>query len=274
MPDLLIHSMSEFADTIILPALDIAGARHIVEIGAEYGGMTRRLAERAAGNGGTLTSVDPAPKDEMLAWVGSCGLPIRLVRELSLAALPALAQVDAWLVDGDHNWYTVYCELLGIEAACRRDGRPMLVFLHDIGWPNGRRDMYYAPDQIPEDYRHAYDYAGGTVPGRDELVVDRGFRSAGGFALALHQGGPRNGVLTAVEDFIGHVHGQGRTLAFAEVPAVFGLGILFDQDAPWSESLGLHLLPYHDNALLRALEANRLANYLRVIEMQDERAAA
>jgi hypothetical protein len=264
--------MSEFSD-IILGALDLAGAEQIVEIGAEYGGMTKLLAERAVANGGALTSIDPAPKLEMLGWAATCGLPIRLVQELSLAVLPGLANVDAWLVDGDHNWFTVYHELLAIDAACRRDGKPMLVILHDIGWPVGRRDMYYAPDQIPADHLHPHDFDGGTVPGTDALLPHQGFRGMGHFALARHEGGPRNGVLTAVEDFIEHVHAQGRTLAFAEIPAVFGLGILFDQDAPWSEALGQHVLPFHDNALLRALETNRLANYLRVIELQDERAA-
>jgi hypothetical protein len=32
------------------------------------------------------------------------------------------------------------------------------------------------------------------------------------------------------------------------------------------------LLPYHQNKLLRSLEANRLVNYLRIIEIQDEAA--
>jgi hypothetical protein len=91
----------------------------------------------------------------------------------------------------------------------------------------------------------------------------------GHFAWALHEGGPRNGVLTAIEDFVSELHEAGRTLAFAELPAVFGLGVLFDQDAPWSEALGQHLLPYHANPLLRALEETRLASYLRVLDLQD-----
>jgi len=109
-----------------------------------------------------------------------------------------------------------------------------------------------------------------VLPGIDAPVPGRGFRGMGHFAWARHEGGPRNGVLTAIEDFIA---GSTRALAFAEIPAVFGLGILFDADAPWSEPLGQLMLPYHQNALIAALETNRLANYLRVIEMQDEIAA-
>ena len=61
----------------------------------------------------------------------------------------------------------------------------------------------------------------------------------------------------------------GRNLAYAHVPAVFGLGILFDADAPWAAQLAQHVAPFHNNPLLASLEENRLRNYLKVIEMQD-----
>ena len=263
MPDLLIHSMSEFSD-IILGALQIAGATEIVEIGAEYGGMTFTLADYAAAQGGRLTSIDPTPKPEFLDWL-KVNPAVRHLARPSLEALPEVGGVDAWLIDGDHNWYTVYHELKAIDAACRRDGKPLLAFLHDVEWPSGRRDMYYAPDQIPAEYRQPYDYDAGAVPEFAGLLPGRGFRGMGNFAWALVEGGPRNGVLTAVEDFIDEQSEQGRNLAFCQVPAVFGLGILFDMDAEWSQALAEFVVPYHDNRLLRSLETNRLANFLTVI---------
>ncbi len=271
MPDLLIHSMSEFSD-IILTGLAIADAREIVEIGAEFGGMSRQLAAHASSAGGRLTSVDPSAKPQFLEWVAA-NPHVRHVVEPSHVALDHLGPADAWVVDGDHNWFTVYHELHAIDRICRANDRPMLVFLHDIGWPCARRDLYYAPDQIPAEHRHRFAYDGGVVPGFGGLLPDGGFRGNGQFACALHEGGPRNGVLTAIEDFLANLYSEGRTLAFAEIPAVFGLGVLFSEDAPWSEALGQHLLPYHDNALLAALERNRLANYLKVIEYQDRDAA-
>lgn len=268
MPDLLIHSMSEFAD-IIFDAIGTAEARDIVEIGAEYGGMSKLLADHAARVGGSLTSIDPAAKPEFIEWIATQPETLRHIAEPSLAALPQVGRADAWLIDGDHNWYTVYHELHAIDRNCRDHGRPMLAFLHDIGWPSGRRDMYYAPDQIPAEHRHPYSYDGRAVPGFAGLVAEGGFFGHGHFAWAAHEGGPRNGVLTAVEDFLADLHRQGRTMAFAEVPAVFGLGVLFSEDAPWSEALGQAILPYHQHPLLASLEANRLANYLRVIELQE-----
>lgn len=270
MPDLLIHSMAEFRD-IILPCLAVAEARNIVEVGAEYGGMTHLLADHAAGMGGTLTSIDPMPKPEFVEWAAA-NSAVRHVAELSLAAIPACEDTDAWIVDGDHNWYTVYHETHAIAGRARADGKPLLVFFHDICWPSGRRDMYYAPDTIPAEYRHPHSFDAGAFPGHSDLFMGRGFRGMGSFAWATHEGGPRNGVLTGIEDFLKDEAGAGRDYMFAEVPAVFGLGVLFATDAPWSQAVAEIVLPYHDNALLRRLEENRLVNYLTVIDAQDRAA--
>lgn len=270
MANLLIHSMSEFAD-IILEAMRLADARSVAEVGAEYGGMSARLAEHVAARGGSLTSIDPSPKPEFLSWVA--GAPhVRHVAEPSLEALGGLSGVDAWVIDGDHNWYTVYHELKQVEANNLRDGKPMLAFLHDVAWPCGRRDFYYAPQRIPAEYRHAYDYQGGIFPGSSQPVAGRGFRGMGQFAVATHEGGPRNGVMTAIEDFLAEAKAEGRDYAFAEVPAVFGLGVVFSADAQWSEQVAALLLPYHRNRLIASLEENRLANYLTVLEWQDRAA--
>lgn len=267
MPDLLIHSMSEFAD-IILPALHIAGAREIVEIGAEFGGMSQLLADHAAESGGRLTSIDPCPKAEFLDWVG--GTPaVNHVAEMSLPAIPHVAQADAWVIDGDHNWYTVFHELTAVREVCRRDGTPMLAFLHDIAWPWARRDLYYAPETIPEAYRHPHCFDSGVTLDDPGVRRGRGFRGHGQFAVALHEGGPRNGVLTGIEDFLEAELAEGRELGFAEIPGVFGLGVIFALDAEWSAALADHLLPLHQNRLLATLERNRLANYLKVIDLQD-----
>jgi hypothetical protein len=267
MPDLLIHSMAEFAD-IILPAFELADVSHVVEIGAEYGGFSGMVADHLAARGGRLTSIDPAPKPQFESWLAARP-HVRHVAQPSLEAIDDMAAVDAWLIDGDHNWYTVTHELAAIDRVTRADGRPLLAFLHDIHWPSGRRDMYYAPERIPAEHRHPYSYDGGALPDHPGLIANGGFRGMGHFAWAAHEGGRRNGVLTAVEDFMAEQLEAGRELGFAEVPAVFGLGVLFDLDAPWSAALAEHVLPYHDNRLLKTLERNRLDNYLRVIALQD-----
>ncbi len=71
--------------------------------------------------------------------------------------------------------------------------------MHDVGWPYGRRDLYYAPDQIPEEFRQPYRRAG-MRPG------PRSCSSTGGInptmCNAELEGGPRNGVMTALDDFL------------------------------------------------------------------------
>ena len=270
MPHLLIHSMSEFSD-IIIDAMATANVRTICEIGAEFGGMSMTLANYAAQAEGALISVDPAPKAEFLDWIAQSP-QVRHIAKPSLEAFADVSDVDAWVIDGDHNWFTVYHELRNVDALCKRDGKPFLAFLHDVAWPAARRDMYYAPDQIPAEFRQPFDYEGGTFPGQPVLLPRRGFRGMGQFAMAILEGGPRNGVKTAVEDFIDEQNAAGREMAYAEVPAVFGLGVLFDLDAPWSAAVADLLVPYHENKLIASLERNRLENYLTVLDWQDRAA--
>jgi hypothetical protein len=272
--DLLIHSMTEFS-SVIQQIIERAGARQIAEIGAEFGGMSQLLADHCAANEGTLTSIDPAPKVEFVDWAASCP-HVTHVAATSLSAMPKLSQIDAWMIDGDHNYYTVFNELKLADEACRRDGKPLLAVLHDTDWPCARRDMYYAPETIPAEHRHPHSYEAGVTLGNDGCLRNRGMRGVGAFAWALRAGGPKNGVLTAIEDFMEQAQSDdgadGRMLLYAHIPAVFGLGVLFDASAEWAEDVAGIVLPYHENELIASLERNRLRNYLTVIEWQDRQA--
>lgn len=267
MSDLLIHSMSEFS-SLILPCLDEAGVRDIAEIGSEFGGMSKMLAQRAEEKGGTLTCMDPEPADGFADWAATHD-HVRHIAMPSLDALKTAEPADAWFVDGDHNYYTVFHELAVIDAVQKAADRPLLAFLHDVSWPCARRDFYYAPDRIPAGWRHPHSFDHGVRLGEDGVHQERGLRGMGAFAVALEAGGPRNGVLTAVEDFLREADTEDRPLYYVHVPAVLGLGIIFDASAPWSAKLAEFLLPYHANPLIARLEENRLRNWLEVIEWQD-----
>ncbi len=263
----MIHSMAEFA-SLILPCLDEAGAKDIVEIGSEHGGLSQMLAQRAQKLRGSLICIDPQPAPEFIQWAGEN----EAVHHVALPSLEALKQVrpaDAWFIDGDHNYYTVYHELREIDALQRAAERPFLVFLHDVSWPCARRDLYYAPERVPPGWRHPHSFEHGVRLDEDGASAGRGLRGQGAFALALEAGGPRNGVLTAVEDFLSVADNAERALFYAHVPAVFGLGVIFDAGAPWSTALAELLLPYHANPLIARLEENRLRNWLEVVDWQD-----
>src|SRR5690606_19879023 len=107
---------------------------------------------------------------------------------LSLEVLPSLEPMDAALVDGDHNWYTVYNELKLLAEGATRAGAPLpVLILHDVLWPYGRRDLYYAPEQIPDEFRQPYREMG-MRPGEREL------NPKGGLNPTMHnaevEGGP------------------------------------------------------------------------------------
>jgi hypothetical protein len=121
-----------------------------------------------------------------------------VIKDISLRALPTLeAQFDAILIDDGHNWYTVYNEVAIIEASLLLATNGA-IFFHDVTWPYGRRDMYYQPDLIPPEYRQPFLRSGivrgcaGLTEGGSNSDLDN----------ATTEGGPRNGVLTAIEDYI------------------------------------------------------------------------
>ena len=187
MSDLLIHSMAEFA-SLILPCLDEADVCDITEIGSEFGGMSKVLAERTAGKGGTLTCIDPEPAEGFTEWAATND-HVRHVARPSLDALKHCDAADAWFVDGDHNYYTVLHELQAIDAIQKAADRPLLAFLHDVSWPCARRDFYYAPDRVPRGWRHPYSYDHGIRLGEDSVIEGRGLRGLGHFAIAVESGG-------------------------------------------------------------------------------------
>src|SRR2546423_9773540 len=140
---------------------------------------------------------------------------------LSLDVLPQLPPAEVALVDGDHNWYTVFNELRLLQRTARLAGRPAPVVLcHDAGWPYARRDQYCDPETIPAEFRQPW-ARGGIVRGRSELAGDDGLNPA--FCNALYEGGPKNGVLTAVEDF---AEAAGEPIAVSINGDQYGLAVL------------------------------------------------
>ena len=62
------------------------------------------------------------------------------------------------LVDGDHNWFTVYHELKMLADGARQARAPLpIIIMHDVFWPYGRRDLYYEPERVPEEFRQPYE---------------------------------------------------------------------------------------------------------------------
>ena len=214
--------MFPFWQDVVAPILEAAGARRIVEVGALRGENTERMLERL-GRDAELHVIDPQPDFDPDEHVAK--FPGRYVfyRDLSVNVLGELPAMDAALLDGDHNWYTVHTELQLLAAGAREAGAPLPVtILHDVGWPYGRRDLYYEPSNIPDEHRHAWRRLG-IRPGREQLMPG-GMNTT--LANAELEGGPRNGVMTAVEDFVAE---HDRPLRLVVLPLYFGLAILVEE---------------------------------------------
>lgn len=257
-----ITSMAEFS-CIITPVLKLINAKRICEVGASAGTNSKILGDVMREQQGQLISIDPRPQECYLQWLRQNSDVASHLHNYSLPAIPTIGKVDAWFLDGDHNWYTVYHELKSVEHECEKHDYLPVIFLHDMTWPCARRDMYYDPSRIPAQYLHPHAENIGISMGNPH-ITEGGFK---GGIWALKEGGPRNGILTAVEDFLAESKHQ---YHWVQVPAVLGMGVLVDVRHPQAQEIINFYAPYHNNPLIATLEKDRVEKYLVICKLQDK----
>lgn len=266
-----LFSLSNFS-SIILPLLGARAPRRICEIGIERNLMTEVLLRFCCDSDVDYVGIDPNISSESADSIAAMGFSV--LRSPSLDALGCMEPADVYFVDGDHNYYTVLRELRLIRSQADKHQVSPLLVLHDVGWPCDRRDLYYLPHTVPEDARKPSSYNEGVSLGTDHLI-DGGIAPNGDFAWSKVRGGPDNGVLTAVEDFIAS-ESQGWTLTI--VPGLFGLGILCDLNAQPEGVQGrldqLSSATEQLGDLLAILEYNRLDLYTQVLARDRDLIAA
>lgn len=244
--------MHPFFDSVIQPLLDSTGVKTMVEVGAEEGRHTQRLLTYVVARRAHLHVIDPMPRFLTAPFRVQHRDYATLHERESHDVLPSIDAPDVVLLDGDHNWYTVIEELRILDRTCR--DWP-LTFLHDVEWPYGRRDMYYAPDRVPAEHRQPWAFSG-IVHGRSELSA-RGVN--GSMANAKREGGPHNGVLTAIEDFLDETR---RDLELFIVPGDKGLAIVVDRRRLRKRRFAKVLREVHDPQAGRALSPNHASTAL------------
>jgi hypothetical protein len=233
---------------ILFGCLDAVAAKTVIEIGALHGKSTNSLLDWAERNEARVIAIDPEPQPGLVD-VAAERPELELVQATSHEALPEVPDADAIIIDGDHNYFTLSEELRIISERTPGSGMPLLL-LHDIGWPLARRDAYYVPERIPTEHRQPLahnTYLLYGEPGTAEVGMPF-------VCVAAREGGPRNGVLTAIEDFL-EAHDD---LVFAQVPAFFGFGVIWQREAPWAEAVASTVAPWDRNPILERLENNRL----------------
>src|SRR5439155_759522 len=110
--------------------------------------------------GARITAIDTAPTTELRALAESRP-EFNLVEAMSIDALPVIEPSDVYVIDGDHNYFTVSEELRLVALRGHERWPFPLVVLHDVWWPWGRRDCYYDEENIGEENRQP------TMPGED-----------------------------------------------------------------------------------------------------------
>lgn len=206
--------METLLKPIFRPLVECLKPESVVSIGRASDDVARGLLSVCENRQAKLHLV-------IMGELGVTGSGLVVHRGLALNALPKIERMDLVLMDGDPNWYSVFNALKLIEK--KGQGFPC-VLVANVGWPYGRRDCYLDPEVIPEVFRHPHKQQG-VMPGENDLA------EAGGMFAdrhhAIYQNELKNGVLTAVEDFISE---SGLKLEWVTVPWPRGLGLLYPQE--------------------------------------------
>lgn len=247
--------MHRFFPTIIAPLLEKIDPKTVIEIGCADGAHTRLLLDDCKKRNAVLHAIDPEPMfdaDDLAKKNPECFVFHQM---MSIDALPTLPKADVVLIDGDHNYFTVSREL---AILCADPATMPVILLHDVGWPYGRRDMYHSPGRIPPEGRQPNHQRGILVDGSDLAEYGHG---AGKIFHAHTEGGPKNGVLTAVEDVLQTLTPTPRLVL---VPGFHGLGIIAPERTKKSHPelwkfLDLLTATEPMQAHIRALEEDRVS---------------
>ena len=117
-----------------------------------------------------------------------------------LDSLKDLKEFDAIFINDDPNWYTVYSELNLIKE--NNDEFP-LVFICNNRFPHKFRDSYINPNVIPEEFRNRYVKELPICFNNERIVIYDGLFHAD------EENTPKNGVSTAINDFLSENQGIG-----------------------------------------------------------------
>lgn len=169
--------MKDLFDKYIIPILKERKPKTILEIGVLTGGVTIKALEYCRKYSAKVTSVEP------VAWAGNIPEEIsapapgfhsgyldniivpeyiekvfeqgldkywvcKKMTSIQYLASEEFKGFDMYLIDGDHNYYTLYNELVLIHRWTKKGD---VIFIHDVvKW--GKRDQYYDESAIPIKY--------------------------------------------------------------------------------------------------------------------------
>ncbi|WP_406535128.1 hypothetical protein [Methanobrevibacter sp.] len=179
-----------------------------------------------------------------------------IIKEHTLDVLPYFNDYEAIFLNDDPNWYTIYNELKIIK---QNNAEFPLVFIGNNIFPHKRRDSYIDPNIIPEEFvndcSQYFNY-------KNILIED-------GFFHAIDENTPKNGVLTAIEDFIS----ENPSIGIMNIKLLNGTTILYPKNSisqirlgRLSEEIEGHDLDY-DRLSDSVVENQLLTNYMAKLDI-------
>ena len=135
------------------------------------------------------------------------------IHDYTLNILPDLRDYDAIFLNDDPNWYTVYNELNIIHK--NNLEFPLVFICHNL-FPHKRRDSYINPDIIPQEFRNEFSK---KLEYSNVSIQD-------GFYHAINENTPKNGVLTAINDFLT----ENPSIGIMEIKLLNGITILYPKN--------------------------------------------
>lgn len=192
--------MYNYYDLDIIPIiLSRFKVNHIIISGFDDKSVVNLIFKYCEDNGASYTAIDF--KD---------GVNNEFIQDYTLNVLPSLRNYDAIFLNDDPNWYTVYNELNMINE--NNEEFPLVFICHNI-FPHKRRDSYIDPEIIPKEFRNEFSKG---FEYDNVFLQDK-------FYHAIEENTSKNGVLTAIEDFIS----ENSSIGMMDIKLLNGITILY-----------------------------------------------
>lgn len=131
-----------------------------------------------------------------------------------LKHLSEFKDYGAIFLNDDPNWFTIYNELKTIKE---NNKEFPLVFICNNIFPHKRRDSYTNPECIPKEFINEYS---------KKLILDD-VSIQDGFCHAINENTSKNGVLTAIEDFLV----ENKSIGLMNIKLLNGITILYPNNS-------------------------------------------